>query len=1313
MSLRTITFAAVALAFGASAFAASLPNFDALADAPRVDLESAWKTVSALGTQACGVRVQWNDRFAVPSFVWAANARPGIVAAKVAQSSESVAREYVASYAPLYGLDSADIGVAYVSAIHDTGRGAIVVKLKQRIGDVEVFREELNVVMDRDRELIALSGHISAVPRTSRLVASSVAAPAFLLSPGAAIAAAYFDATSHERPIDVNELQPRGSDAAGFQLYEREGSASIRAKRVYFHLPDRHEPAYYLEVPVAGGEQTSDDLYSYVISAVDGRLLFRNNLTVDQTAPAAFTYRVWAGSDDHLPFAGPQGYDGTPNPTAAADGYQPAFVAPNLVSLAYGPISTKDPWLADTATETSGNNVDAYADVNSPDGLSGNDFRATANGALAFDRTYDVTKAPAASDAQRMAAITQLFYNINYLHDWFYDSGFNEAAGNAQVNNFGRGGVGGDPIRGEAQDFGGRNNANMQTPSDGRRPRMQMYTWDGLGSRDLSVDPPSAIARSYATGYAQFGPQTFDLTGEVVAMNPADGCYPTTTNLAGKIVFIDRGGVNCTFSLKMMNAKQAGAVGVIVGNVASSDNPESIVTMACNGSCSPLEMAYPPALLVALTDANAFRSQLASGLRVTMRRAGSIDRDGTIDNQIVAHEWGHYFSNRLIANANGLTSTQSRGMGEGWSDFIALLLTTRATDTRFASNADFGGVYAAAIYVMSGGSNGPQLNNGTYFGIRRVPYSTDMTKDPLTLKHISNGVAIAGAPLRYGQSGSNNAEVHNTGEVWASMLWEAYASLLRDTFGSNPRLSFGQAQQRMKDYLVASLKITPPDPTFLEARDAVLAAAFARDIVDYQRFWQAFAKRGAGITAVAADRYSVVNAGVAEDFNAGGALTVTAVTIDDNVKSCVRNGTLDAGESGVIRISLKNTGAVRMQATTISAASSDSSLAFDTGGRTAIVASNPGDTVTATIPVTLSSSAASIVKPDITFTIEDPQMTAAGGMKSLYEARLNASDGPKQTATDDFESATSAWTVNASGAAEWKRREVTARDHRWFAAEPASRADTSLMSPQLMVTSSGDFKMTFRHRFAFDYFTDTSGNLQYIDGGVLEISADNGGTWTDIGSKIDGSTVGYGSRGILGGNGSAIEGRRSFQGTTPGYSNVTPSAAPFVTTTVNLGTEYAGKRVRVRFRSVTAEDHTSTPRLGWEIDDVEFTGIANLPFSLLIADSGVCSVSSSSTALTSSATTVQSGSPVTLTAAVSSATSPVGTVDFLDHGAILATVPVANGTAKLTTSLPNGTHGIRAVFNGGKNVTSSTTSLVKVQVGPVTGKWLGRAVQNP
>lgn len=95
------------------------------------------------------------------------------------------------------------------------------------------------------------------------------------------------------------------------------------------------------------------------------------------------------------------------------------------------------------------------------------------------------------------------------------------------------------------------------------------------------------------------------------------------------------------------------------------------------------------------------------------------------------------------------------------------------------------------------------------------------------------------------------------------MLWEAYSQLLNDT----NRYTFSQARERMLDYLVASLKFTPAKPTFLEARDALLAVARIRDADDYHAFWQAFAKRGAGVHAVAPKRNSITHAGVVEDFS--------------------------------------------------------------------------------------------------------------------------------------------------------------------------------------------------------------------------------------------------------------------------------------------------------------------------------------------------------------------------------------------------------------------------------------------------------------
>ena len=204
------------------------------------------------------------------------------------------------------------------------------------------------------------------------------------------------------------------------------------------------------------------------------------------------------------------------------------------------------------------------------------DFRASATSAGSFDRVYDVSLQPGASADQRMAAVTQLFYVTNFLHDWFYDAGFDEASGNAQSDNYGRGGLGNDDLLAEAQDFSGQNNATMTTPADGARPRLQVYLFAPNTRYGVTVTSPAAIAGNYAAGLASFGPQAFDLTADVVLADDGSGtrtdaCQALVNDVAGKIVLIDRPG--CTVIVKTKNAQSAGAAGVIIANNAAGPPP--------------------------------------------------------------------------------------------------------------------------------------------------------------------------------------------------------------------------------------------------------------------------------------------------------------------------------------------------------------------------------------------------------------------------------------------------------------------------------------------------------------------------------------------------------------------------------------------------------------------------------------------------------------------------------------------------------------------------------------------------------------------
>jgi hypothetical protein len=335
------------------------------------------------------------------------------------------------------------------------------------------------------------------------------------------------------------------------------------------------------------------------------------------------------------------------------------------------------------------------------------------------------------------------------------------------------------------------------------------------------------------------------------------------------------------------------------------------------------------------------------------------------------------------------------------------------------------------------------------------------------------------------------------------------------------------------------------------------------------------------------------------------------------------------------------------------------------------------------------------MQPDINIAVTDPAMATSGGLQSVYLARLNASEDPEQSATDDVESRVTSWSTNsAPWPVGWSRIEATPRDHRWFASEPDFVTDQYLVSPSMVVAPTGTFSFTFRHRYAFDFVTGT--NTVFVDGGVVEISTDGGQTWTDIGLN---AVPGYGLVAIATRNDSPIAGRRAFVGTSPGFRLDLPSASPFVTSKIDLGTDYQGKSVRIRFRLATAAGHSGAPRLGWEIDDLNFSNIVTLPFFGITANRGMCGMNTTATSLRSSVSSARLGSPVTLTASVNSTASPFGTVDFYDNDNIIGSVRVDSGQAVLTTTtLALGPHSLSAAFAGSTNFSASHSSAISVFV---------------
>lgn len=148
--------------------------------------------------------------------------------------------------------------------------------------------------------------------------------------------------------------------------------------------------------------------------------------------------------------------------------------------------------------------------------------------------------------------------------------------------------------------------------------------WDGssttaaaasflAGRPQLVINAPGGIAGStFDVQTATFGPQTFDVTGDVVLADDGvapveDGCETITNSVAGKIVLVDRG--LCNFTVKVKNAQDQGAIGVLIANNVATGLPPM-------GGSDPTVTI--PSLGISQADGNAIKANLGTGVNVTM-----------------------------------------------------------------------------------------------------------------------------------------------------------------------------------------------------------------------------------------------------------------------------------------------------------------------------------------------------------------------------------------------------------------------------------------------------------------------------------------------------------------------------------------------------------------------------------------------------------------------------------------------------------------------------------------------------------------------
>ncbi|MEI7632866.1 MAG: M36 family metallopeptidase [bacterium] len=251
-------------------------------------------------------------------------------------------------------------------------------------------------------------------------------------------------------------------------------------------------------------------------------------------------------------------------------------------------------------------------------------------------------------------------------------------------------------------------------------------------------------------------------------------------------------------------------------------------------------------------------------------------RDSSIANDVMVHELTHGLSNRIVGNAYGLMFQQAGGLGEGWSDFYSLALLSD-----YVADQDPNKTWPTGGWVTY--KLGGMRYDNYYFGIRRFPYSTNLFISPLTWADaeprtfLDIGAATNESPMCFSEYGAS--EVHNMGELYTAMLWQVRGRVM-DYFNAGGS-TWREGNQHTLQLVTDSLKLTPNNPSYSDARQSVIDAALAQSALlpfpspdpvndsfaamDEIAIWRGFAARGLGYSAIAPKSDSQPNTTVEYD----------------------------------------------------------------------------------------------------------------------------------------------------------------------------------------------------------------------------------------------------------------------------------------------------------------------------------------------------------------------------------------------------------------------------------------------------------------
>ncbi len=791
-------------------------------------------------------------------------------------SDATRAKQLVLKNASAIGLTAADIENVRISdAYYDKTSSSTMVYLQQTYKGVDIYNAISTVSFRNDKiaannfyhlnDALIVSKNANAVPSVTAVTALQNAAEELGLilkqSPGSPL--------------------KRSADGKYFEFDKLDIAQNNITVKLQW-IPQNDNKNYSLSWQAAIHSYDKNAMWLVNVDAHTGKIISKVNLTsyenfeANQNRPHyIYAYEVseFNNKEVQTPFVTPLSintskYNVIPNPyesplTATAT----LLTDPWTINGNQNANSLK--WNSDGTTDydiTRGNNVYAQLDNDGKDNTYGYaPASQTALPDLTFNYPPDYLGDPTENPS---FPVVNLFYWNNLMHDMSYQYGFDEPAGNFQENNQARGGKENDFVIADAQDASGSDNANFATPTDGNKPRMQMFLWSPSKVKTLLANLPTQFSGykpaaesgvSNANKLAQTGSITNDVVLYKDVLHPdsstACGGAANTSLLAGKIAYIDRG--SCPFVDKFHNAQLAGALAIIVGNVAP-DDPRYDGTNTGNFlvimSATPLDNTiYIPGVFIAYDTAQKMKGYLTSAIKTNTTLSPSPRLDGDIDNGVVCHEYTHGISTRLTGGPNN-SSCLNNGeqMGEGWSDYFALMMTTNWA-TASVNDGDI--PRPIGNYAYGYDTDGP--------GIRTFPYSTDMTIDPWTYDSLHTMDFKEYSLL-------NSGSIYYTGEFWCTALWEMTWELIK-TNGINPNFFNATAtggNSIAMHLVMEGLKLQKCSPGCVDGRNAILKAdTLLYGGIHSDALWTAFAKRGLGCGASQGSNNKIKDAAGSYDAN--------------------------------------------------------------------------------------------------------------------------------------------------------------------------------------------------------------------------------------------------------------------------------------------------------------------------------------------------------------------------------------------------------------------------------------------------------------